>query len=207
MNGSLGRHDQPIVYASRQALEHQAKVRIGRAVAAAIPNGTSLFLNIGTTTEQVARALVEHKGLYVVTNNLTVATILSESAGCQVVVAGGLVRSGDRGIVGEATIELIQQFRVDVGVIGIGGIDADGSLFDSDYRQVRVTQAIIASSRRIYLVADRTKFDRGGMVRLGRVHEVDAVFTDRMPPSSIRDTLATAGVALHIAAEDASRAA
>jgi DeoR family glycerol-3-phosphate regulon repressor len=198
---------QSHAFASRRAAQHEDKARIGRAVAAAIPDNASLFMNIGTTTEEVAKALLDHRNLYVVTNNLNIATILSANMSCQVVIAGGLVRSSDRGIVGDATIELIQQFRVDIGVIGIRGIDADGSLFDADYREVSVARAIMTNSRKVFLVADHTKFDRGGLVRLGTVDEVGALFTDRAPPAAIRERLAAAGVALQVASEGEPRAA
>lgn len=198
---------QSHAFASRRATQHEDKARIGRAVAAAIPDNASLFMNIGTTTEEVAKALLDHRNLYVVTNNLNIATILSANMSCQVVIAGGLVRSSDRGIVGDATIELIQQFRVDIGVIGIRGIDADGSLFDADYREVSVARAIMTNSRKVFLVADHTKFDRGGLVRLGTVDEVGALFTDRAPPAAIRERLAAAGVALQVASEGEPRAA
>ena len=56
-------------------LNAEGKVRIARAVAAAVPEGCSLILNIGTTVEEVARALLHHRGLRVITNNLNVANI------------------------------------------------------------------------------------------------------------------------------------
>src|SRR3546814_13540180 len=95
-----------------------------------LPDNASLFINIGTTTEQVANALVDHKGLRVITNNLNVANILGGKPDFEVIVAGGVVRSRDRGIVGEASIDTIQQFKVDFGIIGISGIDDDGTLLD-----------------------------------------------------------------------------
>ncbi len=110
-----------IAYRQRQALNDGAKRRIAQAVAAQVPEGCSLILNIGTTTEAIARALVQHRGLRVITNNLNVAAILSDNADCEVIVAGGLVRSRDRGIIGETTLEFIRQFRVDIGLIGISG--------------------------------------------------------------------------------------
>ena len=102
-----------------------------------------------------------------ITNNLNVAALLGGKPDFQVIVAGGVVRARDRGIVGEAAIDLIRQFRVDYGVIGISGIDLDGTLLDFDYQEVRVAQAIIANSRQVYLAADHTKFGRNAMVRLG----------------------------------------
>ncbi len=117
-----------IAYRQRQALNDAAKRRIAQAVAAQVPEGCSLILNIGTTTEAVARALAQHRGLRVITNNLNVAAILSDNPDCEVIVAGGLVRSRDRGIIGESTVEFIGQFKVDIGLIGISGIEADGCL-------------------------------------------------------------------------------
>ena len=113
------------------------------------------------------RRSCDHVGLRVITNNLNVAALLSGKPDFQVIVAGGVVRARDRGIVGEATIDLIRQFRVDFGIIGISGIDLDGTLLDFDYQEVRVAQAIIANSRQVFLAADHSKFGRNALVRLG----------------------------------------
>ena len=128
-----------IAYRKRQGLHAAGKQRIAEAVARAVPDGCSLILNIGTTTEAIARALLRHRGLRVITNNLHVADILSDNPDCEVIVAGGVVRSRDRGIIGEATMDFIRQFKVDIGLIGISGIEADGTLRDYDFREVRVS--------------------------------------------------------------------
>ena len=62
----------------------------------------------------------------------------------------------DRGIVGEATIDFIRQFKVDIGLIGISAIEGDGSLRDFDYREVKVARAIIEHSREVWLAADHS---------------------------------------------------
>ena len=185
---------QNIAYRQRQRLNEQAKQRIARAVAAAVPAGCSLIINIGTTTEAIARELRHHKGLRVITNNLNVAAILSDNPDCEVIVAGGVVRSRDRGIVGEVTIDFIQQFRVDIALIGISGIEADGSLRDFDYREVKVARAIIEHSREVWLAADHSKFMRPAMVELARLRDIDMLFTDRAPPPPFPELLAEAAV-------------
>ena len=183
-----------IEYLQRQMLNEQAKQRIARTVAAQVPAGCSLIINIGTTTEAIARELLRHKGLRVITNNLNVAAILSGNPDCEVIVAGGIVRSHDRGIVGEMTVDFIQQFRVDIGLIGISGIEADGSLRDFDYREVKVARAIIEHSREIWVAADHSKFNRPAMVELARFDQVDMLFTDAAPPAPFPQLLAAAGV-------------
>jgi DeoR family glycerol-3-phosphate regulon repressor len=186
-----------VAYSTRRVMRADAKARIARTVARHIPNDASLFINIGTTTEEVARALVHHKNLRVITNNLNVAVILSDVESCEVTVAGGAVRKRDRGIIGEATLDFIRQFRVDFGVIGISGIEADGTLLDFDYREVQVAKDIISNSRTVFLVADHTKFGRGAMVRLGHVGQIDAVFTDKRPDERFLECLAVADVRVH----------
>ena len=183
-----------IEYLQRQSLNEPAKQRIARAVAAAMPAGCSLFINIGTTTEAIARELLRHKGLRVITNNLNVAAILSDNPDCEVIVAGGIVRSRDRGIIGEDTVDFIKQFKVDIGLIGISGIEADATLRDYDYREVKVARAIIEHSRQIWVAADHSKFNRPAMVELARFDEVDMLFTDTPPPAPFPHLLTAAGV-------------
>ena len=189
-----------IAYRQRQALNDDAKRCIARAVAQAVPNGCSLLINIGTTTEAIARELLGHKGLRVITNNLNVAAILSDNPDCEVIVAGGVVRARDRGIVGEVTVDFIQQFKVDIGLIGISAIETDGTLRDFDYREVKVARAIIGHSRQVWLAADHSKFNRPAMVELGRLDQVDILFTDRPPPEPFPALLADAGVNLTLCA-------
>lgn len=187
-----------VAYSDRKILNHAAKQHIAHLVARHIPNRASLFINIGTTTEEVAKALMDHKKLRVITNNLNVASIMSSNENIEVIVAGGLVRNRDCGIIGEATIDFINQFKVDFGIIGISGIDKDGTLLDFDYREVRAARAIIDNSRQVYLVADHSKFGRNAMVRLGSFTEISAIFTDRPPPPSHIKVFESSDVALHI---------
>lgn len=193
-------------YSTRKTLHLEEKERIARTLAAHIPDHASLFINIGTSNEIIAKALLDHRGLEIITNNLSVAAILQHKEDFTVIVAGGQVRSRDGGIIGEATIDFINQFKVDYGIIGISGIDEDGSLLEFDYQEVRVAQAIIANSRRVYLAADYSKFHRNPVVRQGNIAQLDALFTDRHPPEAIMRLLTQHDVALHIAKVDVQRA-
>lgn len=168
-------------YTERQRSHADAKQRIARTVAAAIPPGSSLFMNIGTTVEAVASELLHHQGLRVVTNNLHVARTLSANPQCEVVVAGGTVRHEDLGVVGEAALSFIEQFKVDIGLIGISGIDTDGTLRDFDMREVMVARAIARQSRQVWLVADASKFGRPAMIEMAPLKVVHTLFTDTPP--------------------------
>lgn len=199
---SLVSNARNLEYSQRRNVMENEKKRIGDLVADHIPDGASLFLNIGTTTEAVAEALLGHQNLRVVTNNINVAALLSRREDFDVTIAGGRVRSPDLAVVGEATLDFIRQFKVDFGIIGISGIDEDGTLLDFDYREVRVAQAIIDNSRTIFLATDHTKFGRRAMVKLGHLSDLDGLFIDRRPPPPYDEMLLTAKVAVHAVTDE-----
>jgi len=180
-----------IGYEDRRQLAAEAKTRIAAACAADIPNGASVFLNIGTTTEAVARALLGHRDLLVVTNNINVANILGPSGVAEIVVAGGSLRPSDGGLVGDATSDFIRQFKLDYAVIGASALDHEGDLMDFDFREVRVTQTILTSARQKFLVADAGKFARKAPVRITGLASLDCFFTDAAPPISVGRLCAT----------------
>jgi DeoR family glycerol-3-phosphate regulon repressor len=191
-----------VAYEARRQLATVEKQRIGERAAQLIPNGASLFINIGTTTEEVAGALVNHEGLLVITNNIHVAATLMPCPKIDVIIAGGALRRADGGIVGEAAVDLIGQFKVDYAVIGVSAIDDDGSLLDFDYREVRAAQAIIANARHVILVSDAMKFTRSAPVRIGHLNQIDTFVTDRPPPEAITDICRHNGVTVEITGGD-----
>ncbi|KXV03966.1 DeoR family transcriptional regulator [Caballeronia megalochromosomata] len=186
-------------YTARQQMYLEEKRRIARLVASEIPNQATLFINLGTTTEEVARALRQHTGLRVITNNLNVANILADESDAELLVAGGTVRARDKGVVGEQAVDFIRMFKVDFGIIGISSIEEDGTLRDFDIAEVRVAQAIVEQSRTVFLVADHSKFGRAALVKLGHLSQIDALFTDAPPPEWMAESLAAADVVVRVA--------
>lgn len=176
-------------YEARRVLAADEKQAIGKAVADIIGNNSSIFVTIGTTTEAVAQALAHHDDLMVVTNNINVASLMRPYPQMKVIVASGLVRSSDGGVIGESTIEFINQFKVDFAVIGASGIDSDGALLDFDFREVKVAQAILANARHVILAADSSKHDRAAPVRIGHISQIHSFVTDKVPSVAFRKLL------------------
>jgi DeoR family transcriptional regulator, glycerol-3-phosphate regulon repressor len=183
-----------VAYQARRLIAQAEKRAIGSAAARLLPNDASLFINIGTTTEEVARALHDHEGLLVITNNLNVANLLYPHPAIEVIMAGGPVRRSDGGVIGSAAVDFVRQFKVDYAVIGTSAIEDDGSLLDFDYREVRVARAIIENSRHVVLVADSSKLERNAPVRIGHLSEVDIFVTDELRSAPLRDLCQSHGV-------------
>ncbi|TGG90253.1 DeoR/GlpR transcriptional regulator [Natronospirillum operosum] len=170
-------------FSSRQVLNQLAKQAIASRLAAQIPDQSSVYLGIGTTIEFVARELSEHEGLKVFTNNLNVASLLCNSAGVDVQVAGGRLRHNDHDVVGERTTRFFGEFCADFGIIGTGSLDPAYGLMDFEIEEARVSQAILGNARRRILVADQSKWDRQALARVAPFDAIDLLITDTMPPS------------------------
>ena len=182
-----------LAYAERRDIAVAAKSAIGAAAAALVPDGASLFINIGTTTEAIARHLGDHAKLMVITNNLNVVDILADRTGIEVIAAGGRVRASDRAVIGAIAMDFIRGFKVDVALIGASGIEANGDFLDYDIDEVRVSQTIIRNARQVILAIDSSKLDRPAPVRVGNLDDIDWLVTDHVP-DSLRAACAEAGV-------------
>jgi DeoR family glycerol-3-phosphate regulon repressor len=183
----------------RQALRADAKARIARSVAQAIPEGSSLMMGIGTTVEAVARELLKKPGLRVITHNLHVASLLSEHTDCKVHVAGGVLRPRDSALEGDSAVAFLKQFRVDFAIVSTMGIDPDGTLRDQDMRESPVAHTLMAQARETWLVADISKFSAAEFAKVGHLQDMKRVFTEALPPAPYPQMLQEWEVGLTIA--------
>jgi len=198
-HGGVSALSDLVPYEKRKHLFQKEKQAIAQLVAREIPDGASIFLDFGSTSEEIAWALRDHKKLRIITNDLNLLPILCANPSFLVTITGGDVRNRDCGITGDMAIAMIRQYRVDYVVISLAAVDLDGTLLDFDLQEIRVVQAMIENSRKVFLAADHSKFGHNGVVRVGHLADVHALFTDRQPPDEILPYLSEHNIALHIA--------
>lgn len=187
-------------YSARKDKNQQEKSHIAEMIAEHIPENSSLFMSIGTTIEAVAQALVNtRKSLCIITNNIHVASIMSSRPDYQIMITSGVVRASDGGVTGVATLDFINQFKVDYAILSAASVEPDGALLDFDYKEVSVAQAMMENARQSILAVDHTKFGRNALVRMGDICEFNAVFADVAPNESLQRRLNEAGVEWHLA--------
>lgn len=170
-------------YEDRRLHRHEEKRRMGQLAATLIPENCSVALNIGTSTEQVARALIGHHGLVVLSNNINIINILLGTPGKDLRLIGGAVRPEDGAIVGEDAVEHISRYKTDFAVIGASALDEDGAVLDHDAQEVAVARAILRNARTRILVCDSSKFNCTAPVRISEIGDLDYVITDKEPPA------------------------
>ncbi|WP_417455287.1 DeoR/GlpR family DNA-binding transcription regulator [Kiloniella sp.] len=173
-------------FSTRQVMNAKNKDKIAQAVADQIPDGSTIFLGIGTTVGSVANALLKYQNLRVLTNNLKAAAILCNNENIDTHVSGGRLRQSDHDLVGVETIRFFSSFKADYAIVGTGGLDPDFGMLDFKPDEAHVTQSILENSRKKILVADNTKWNRPANVKVAPFKDLDLMVTDQLPDDNTR---------------------
>ncbi|MDR7126781.1 DeoR/GlpR family DNA-binding transcription regulator [Pseudotabrizicola sp. 4114] len=177
------------------------KQAIARAMAAQIADGDSLMLDTGTTTSFLARELLGHRRLTVVTNSSDIARTLATVNGNRVFMAGGELRGDSGASLGASALAFIRAFAVEHAIISAGAVDASG-VMDFDLQEAEFARAVLACGARRVVVTDASKFGRRGFIRVSGFDVVDEIVTDSAPPPDLAAALALAGTRVLLAAAD-----
>ena len=174
-------HIENIEYEQRKKINLLGKQAIGQECAKNIPNEICLFMGIGTSTETVAKLLLEHKNLLIVTNNLNIANVLKNNTKSEVVITGGNLRKSDGALIGQPALETIKNFKFDLAILGCSALDREGNMLDFDTQEILVNQSIISQADKTYLLADHTKFLRKAPVKIATLSIICLLYTSPSP--------------------------
>ncbi|WP_404448061.1 DeoR/GlpR family DNA-binding transcription regulator [Microbacterium marinum] len=163
----------------------------------------ALYLDAGTTTAAIAQLVAAgghaRPGLEVVTHSMTVAQTLAGVPEVGLTAIGGRVRGLTAAAVGAQTVEAIGRLRPDIAFIGTNGVAAGFGLSTPDPDEAAVKRAVVASARRVVVVADSEKFDAELLVSFAPLSDVDVLISDAEPAGELADALEDAGVEVLVA--------
>jgi DeoR/GlpR family transcriptional regulator of sugar metabolism len=199
---TVSRSHEP-AFAVRATRAVEEKRAIGTAAAALIEDGETAFVDVGSTTLELARSLHGRRRLTVVTSSIRIAAELGNSTDIRVIVTGGTLRHGELSLVGPSAEDPFRELNCDVAFIGVAGVDAEKGLTEYNLDDTRIKRAALASARRCIVLADRSKL---GQVALALVAPLAAVDTLVTGARSDHPTVAAAvemGIGVvHVAAGD-----
>lgn len=175
-----------------------AKQAIARDLASRIRPGDALMMDTGTTTSFLARALVRHQRLTIITNSTDVARTLAAGEGNRVFLAGGQIIGDSGAVLGSQAIRFIQGYSATMSVISAGAVDG-GEVMDYDSAEAEFGLAILERGERGVLVTDATKFGRRGLATVCGFDRLAEMVTDARPPAAILSAMSQAGTALVLA--------
>lgn len=153
------------------------KTRIARLTAGLVSEGETVILDGGSTVAAVARELAG-KSLHVVTNSLPIAEQLEGARNVELTLTGGYLDPRIRVMLGPLCEQMLSAIRADVLIMGIGSITETG-FSNNNTLVVGSEQKMIEVSDKVIIVADRTKYGRGGMFPVAPFSAADVVVSDR----------------------------
>lgn len=184
--------DEPISKRVRKAAKEKGV--ISRLAVDLISDHTSIFLNIGSTTEALARQLGRFSDLKLYTNSLNIALIAREHFGVSVFVTPGQLRKVELDLVGYDTVAYIQNYYFDSAFMGVAGIDVERGFMDFEEDEVRIRQTLIKCARNKVMLADSSKFGKSANICTATFDVIDRLVTDRAPDRAFRERFVKDGM-------------
>lgn len=182
------------VLSSRAAEHSDEKRRVGEAAAARVPDGATVLITGGTTTEAMLPHLAGRDRLTVLTNGLNVAYHLARYPEISVVVLGGVLRHEEMSLLGPIAEHVLAEFHVDYAFSSAFGIDPDNGISGANVTEAGTDRRMLQSADHLVVLADSSKFGRRGPVRLADVSQISCLITDDGVPGDAVATLRARGV-------------
>ncbi|WP_170826604.1 DeoR/GlpR family DNA-binding transcription regulator [Alteromonas confluentis] len=177
----------------------EVKKRIGLKAAEQVQDGMTVFIDSGTTSYWLAKALTSQKNLTVTTNSLEVAAELAGRPDCKLVIVGGVVDMDYRAAFGVEAISQASRYVPDILFLSAGGVSADGGWLDFSHDEADFKRALLPLARKKVVVTDSSKFEAPGTVQFAALGDVDVLISEQQPAPPLAAALQKAGVAVDYA--------
>ncbi|HEX3427286.1 MAG TPA: DeoR/GlpR family DNA-binding transcription regulator [Candidatus Limnocylindrales bacterium] len=166
-------------FAAKSSLQEAEKEAIADAAVGLIVPGTAIGVSAGTTTYALARRLVDIPGLTVVTNSVPVADVLHRAGRSdQTIILTGGVRTPSDALVGPFAVAALRTVHLDQVFMGVHGMDPRSGYTTPNVLEADTDRALLASARRLIVVADSSKWGVIGISSIARLDEADTLVTD-----------------------------
>ena len=199
----------PLSY--RVAKDDEVKQRIAEVAAKMVSRYQIIGINGGTTTTEVARAIVARSefapnpndgtepALTVVTNAVNIAAELTVRTQIKIVVTGGVARPRSYELIGPYAEEILKEVNIDIAFLGVEAIDPVTGVSTHHEDEARINRAMAARAEKIVVVTDSSKFSKRAFACIRPANEIDVLITDSGIDSTIADQLRQLGVEIIIA--------
>jgi len=184
-------------FRQRQESQWDKKKQIANAAARLIEDGDTVLLDGGSTTYELARALVG-RPLQVVTNSLPVANLFNTDASTDLIIIGGYVHTRTGSVQGPYACEMLKKIHVRRTVMSAGGIN-DRGIFNTNRMLVETQWAMMAAADEVIVVVDSTKFGHQSLAHVCKLQSINRMVVDSQLNETWREKVVATGVDLILA--------
>jgi DeoR family transcriptional regulator, fructose operon transcriptional repressor len=172
------------------------KERIGRAAAEMVKLGDVVFLDTGTTTLQIAHALIKERDLTIVTNSILILSELRFIQHLDIILLGGSYRPGTFALGGPLAENALQNFRAKYAFLGADGITMKDGVTTNDIYTAQITRLMMRFAEKKILVSDHSKIGRMGSIKYANISDFDMLITDSGATNEEWDRLQNSGLTI-----------
>ncbi len=184
-------------YATESAHYREQKTRIARLAGEIIEDGQTVILDGGSTVAAVAHEL-STKRLHIITNSLPIAESLESLRNIELTLTGGYLDPRLRVMLGPFCEQMLGAIRADVLIMGMGSV-AESGFSNNNTLVVGSEQKMIEIANKVIIVADSSKFGRGGMIPVAPLSAADIVISDSGLDQRYVDILRANGIQVMLA--------
>jgi len=182
-----------IALKDRTGVMAEEKARIGRLAASLIQPGDYVFIDGGTTTIEVARAIKPGLDITVVTNALNVAHELQEKK-IATIVTGGMILEATSTLIGPFAESLVGSMAYTRVFLGTTGLSAQHGFSNSNMYEAEIKKTAIRKAAEVNVVVDHTKFGGKELISFAGLGQVHRMITDRLPEPPLLAACREAGM-------------
>ncbi|MDR0356266.1 MAG: DeoR/GlpR family DNA-binding transcription regulator [Deltaproteobacteria bacterium] len=166
-------------YAEKRQRNHAEKVRIAREACGFVRAGSTIILDTGTTTREMATFIKEMRDLHVVTNDVLIAAELADNQEIDITVTGGAIRKGYYTLRGHFADLFLTQVKVDVVFLSADSVSVEGGCMITNMDELSVKQKMIRAAERAVVLCDHSKIGRKSFSKVCDLPEIDVLITGR----------------------------
>jgi DeoR/GlpR family transcriptional regulator of sugar metabolism len=164
-------------FQTKEGKYHEQKKRIAQKAMELIQDHTTVLLDSGTTTLEIAKLLKEKKRLTVVTNDIKIAAELMDSE-VKVIVTGGELQNNIGTLFGPLTEQMLKNIHVDLFFLGAHAVHASAGITAPTFEKAAIKKLMIDASECTWLVVDSSKFDQKSLTKVCSLTDIHGLITD-----------------------------
>ena len=165
-------------FLSRELQNREEKIMIAKQIAEMVEDGDTIALDNGTSTQMIAKQLLQKHNLTIITNSIMAAITLINGSNFNVYMVGGQLRGSEMATSGLMSVDIIKQFSVDKAIVGCSGISRNGWITDYNLEESQVKKAMIDIAKITIVAADSSKIGIEAFAKVSSLKNIDTVVSD-----------------------------
>ena len=190
-------YEPPYMIRSLKMIEQ--KKAIGKFAASLIPEDSLIFIDVGTTLLELAKNMPTDKNISVITNWIPIAQELEKKMFSNLFLIGGKVNCREMSIIGNYSLQFLDNFNIEICFIGVSGISIDHGLTDYILEEIEIKKQMIQRAKKRIVLADHKKFNQLAPIKICDLSDIDTIVTSEGLENDIKQKYIDSGIEIIVA--------